>query len=300
VVVGLVIVVLIVAVGGDYLLLNGRIAHVDISFPLRGTGTTYVIVGSDSRAALPPGASRAAFGSASAVPGQRADLVVVVHVVGAHTWVLSVPRDTLVSPATGTVERLTLALLGGPQDVVDGLCRTLNIPADHLVIVNFRSFAGIVDQVGGITVTLPHPVRDPVSGLDLPKAGVVHLDGLQALALVRSRNPQWLIHGTWTMVPDGSVQRTDWAGRVFTAVLRSAHTLGDDPITLQELAWSASGSLTTDQGTDLSSLLTLSKVTGSVQSLSGTSLANSLAVVPNASTFAALARAGYSRRCTTG
>jgi hypothetical protein len=151
--------------------------------------------------------------------------------------------------------------------VVDGLCLTLHITSNHLVIVNFLSVADIVNKLGGITVHLPHPVRDPMADLYLDESGVVHLDGTEALALVRSRNPQWLIGGAWTTVTDGSTQRTRWAGKVFESVLHSARLIGINPIKLQELAWAASGSLTTDGGTGLSSLWTLSRISGPVESL---------------------------------
>jgi LCP family protein required for cell wall assembly len=284
----------------DLIAINGRIKHVHVRFPHDGSGTTYVIVGSDSRTAIPTGASHATFGSPSAVPGQHADVVLVVHQVGSETSILSIPRDTLVSPVDGTFERLTLAFNNGPQAVVDGLCRTLHITANHFVIVNFLSFAEIVNELGGVTVNLPHPVRDPKADLYLDESGVVHLDGTEALALVRSRNPQWLIAGTWTTVPNGSTQRTLWAGKVFESVLHSARQIGIDPVKVQELAWAASGSLTTDGGTGLSSLWSLSRARGPVESLTESPLANTLAVEPNRSTFAMLASAGYGNKCVPG
>jgi LCP family protein required for cell wall assembly len=194
-------------------------------------------------------------------------------------------------------ERLTLTFLHGPQGVVDGLCQSLGITADHLVIVDFRSFAAIVDEVGGIEVDLPFPLRDPVTGLDLGRAGTVHLDGRQALALVRSRQPQQFVRGRWTAAADGSEQRTDWAGKVLSAVLQAARRRRPDPWALQQLAWTASESLTTDPGTGLFDLLHLSELHGPVEPLPARAVANSLAVVPDAATARALANAGYARRC---
>jgi LCP family protein required for cell wall assembly len=297
VLVGVVVVLLVVAIGADYVILNGSVKHVHLTYPGGGTGTTYVIVGSDSRSELPFGGTPQQFGTTSSVPGQRADVVLVVHTVGKHTWLLSVPRDTLVSPSVGTIERLTLTLDTSPQTLVDGLCRSLGITTDHLIIVNFATFSGIIDQLGGITVHLPYPIRDPAASLDIPTSGQVHLDGLQALALVRSRNPQWLIHGTWTTVPDGATQRTDWAGRVFSAVLHSLKQVGDNPIELQGLARAAASSLTADQRTHLLTLFALSRVSGPVVPLPVTPVANSLAVTPNAAAMALLARADYRDRC---
>ena len=297
---GLIVLLAVLVAGVDLLAINGRIKHVVVRFPHSGSGVTYVILGSDSRATIPTGAPKTEFGSPSAVPGQHADVVLVVHQVKSKTSILSIPRDTLVSPVDGTYERLTLAFNDGPQAVVDGLCRTLHIPSSHLIIVNFLSFADIVNKLGGITVDLPHPVRDPMADLHLDESGVVHLDGAEALALVRSRNPQWLIDGTWTPVPDGSTQRTLWAGKVFESVLHSARQIGIDPIEVQELAWAASGSITTDGGTGLSSLWGLSRISGPTRSLPESPLANTLAVEPDAATFAMLARDGYGDKCVPG
>jgi len=291
------VVVCVVAAVVDLAAVNARIGHVSVSFPQGGIGTTYLIIGSDSRSAIPSGAREGIFGSPTAVPGHHADVVLVVHRVGSSSSILSIPRDTLVSPDPGTFERLTLAFDDGPQAVVDGLCRTLHITADHLVIVNFQAFSTIVDQLGGVTVDLPHPVRDAMASLLIARSGTVHLDGLEALALVRSRDPQWLVDGRWTTVPDGAAQRTEWAGKVFEAVLGAARRVGFDPIELQRLAWAASGSLTTDGATGLSSLWGLSRTGGDVRPLTESPLSNTLAVEPGASTFATLAAAGFGRRC---
>ena len=292
-----VVLLVVLAAVADLVVVNGRIGHDAVRFPHGGSGQTYVIIGSDSRAAIPAGTTQNLFGSVSAAPGQHADVVLVVHRDGSRTSILSIPRDTLVSPEVGTVERLTLAFDDGPQAVVDGLCRTLHIPATNLVIVDFRSFAAIVDQLGGVTVDLPHPIRDPMASLYLDRSGAVHLDGADALALVRSRNPQWLVDGRWIAVPDGAAQRTRWAGRVFAAVLHSARTIGFDPVALQRLAWVSSGSLTTDSGTGLPALWRLSTVSAPVQPLEESPLVATLAVEPDASTFAMLSSAGYGGRC---
>ena len=296
----LVVVALLVAAAGlDLLLVSWRIHHDTVTMPRGGTGTTYVVVGSDSRSALPPGAPDI-FGNPNRVPGQRSDVVLVVHTVGARTWVLSVPRDLLVSPSPGTVDRLTLTFAAGAQQLVDGLCRSLNITTNHLVVVNFRSFAQIVDDVGGITVRLPYPVRDSIVDLGIPRAGAVHLNGFEALALVRSRTPQWLVRGRWTTVPNGATQRTLWAGKVFAAVLHAVKGVGLNPLTLQKLAWTGAGTLTTSQGTGLFDLLHLAHSSGSALPLPVSSIPNTIAVRANALTHRTLERAGFAARCHLG
>ncbi len=290
--------VVVVAAVVDVVLLDTNIQHVTVAFPLGGSGSTTVIIGSDSRSEIPTGVPQGAFGTIQQVPDQQADVVLVVHRTNHGTWLLSVPRDILVSPSPGTFERLTLAMGDGPQQVVDGLCRTLGVAAEHLVIVDFRGFADIVNRLGGVTVELAHPTRDQEASLYLPKSGTVHLDGVDALALVRSRHPQWLVDGTWVDAPGGTARRTNWAGQVLSAVLHAAQRIGLDPLRLQELAWTASNSLTTDQGTGLADLLGLARMHGRFEPLPVAPVANSLALESDGATGRSLAAAGYGGRCT--
>jgi anionic cell wall polymer biosynthesis LytR-Cps2A-Psr (LCP) family protein len=53
--------------------------------------------------------------------------------------------------------------------------------------VDFVSFAGLVDALGGVTIDFPHPAFDEGSGLYVREQGPVELNGEQALAYVRSR-----------------------------------------------------------------------------------------------------------------
>lgn len=299
---GLLSAVLLIGIGADGILLAERIHHVKVHFPAAGDGTTWVIAGSDSRSNTLPGSNPSQFGSAEQVPGARADVVIVVHRYAHSTHVLSIPRDLLVSPTPGVFERLTLTLLGGPQQLIDGLCTTLGIPATHLVIVDFSAFASIVDALGGVTVSLPAPIRDSYAALlipTVPPGGRVHLDGTQALALVRSRTPQWRVGSRWVTVPDGAQQRTAWAGRLMDAIVGAIRRNEDHPVVMQRIAYAATGSLTTDSGTGLRALAGLRNADTAATPLPAAAIANTLAVDANAATRAGLAAAGYRTRCLT-
>jgi anionic cell wall polymer biosynthesis LytR-Cps2A-Psr (LCP) family protein len=78
----------------------------------------------------------------------------------------------------------------------------------HYMEVDFVSFAGLVDGLGGVTVDFEHPAFDVKSGLYVNEAGPVELNGQQALAYVRSR--------TYTEVIDGEeqVDATQDLGRI--------------------------------------------------------------------------------------
>ena len=292
------VVVLVVAAAGvsDWFLLSSRIRHVKIAFHHGISGETWLIVGSDSRASLPGGPN--VYGTTKAVPGQRADVVLLVHAAGGHTSVLSLPRDLIVSPKAGEVDRLTLTLLSGPQATVDALCNTLGVAVTRFVEITMAGFARIVDAVGGLTVAIPHPIRDAGSGLYISRSGRVHVNGTQALALVRSRTPQQLIDGHWTGTSEvaGAADRTRWAGLVFAALQHKARAQVPDPVGMQSLAWAATGALTTDSHTGLSDLLGL-RGAGAVTDVPAQTIGNVIAVAPSAATTAALAAAGFTGGC---
>ena len=299
-VVGVVVLVVALAVGVDVLVLRGRVDRIDVALPTGGAGTTWLLVGSDSRSTAPVGSG--AFGTVEQAPGDHADAVVALHVTAGRTTAVSIPRDVLVSPAAGVVSRLAL-LLDRPQDLVDGLCRTLHVPVDHLVVLSMSAFAQAVDDVGGVTVSVPAPVRDAGSGLDLPRAGAVRLDGTQALALVRSRHPETMVDGRWTPVDDdaGTARRTASIGEVFGALAGKARAARSSPWTLQRLAWAVTGGLRTDTHTGLTDLAGLDPGGTSVTDLPVTPVpgpADGVGAQAGPDTFAALSAAGFPATCT--
>lgn len=290
--------VLVIAAGAvtDFFLLDNRIRHVKIAFHHSTSGQTWLIVGSDSRASVPGGPN--VYGTTTAVPGQRADVVLLVHSDGTYTHVLSLPRDLLVSPKAGEIDRLTLTLQLGPQAVVDSLCNTLNVAVTRFVEITMAGFAHVVDTVGGVTVTIPYPIRDAFTGLNITRTGQVHLNGTQALALVRSRTPQQLIRGRWVGAsePAGAADRTRWAGTVFTALQHKAKNAVPDPFAMQSLAWAGTGALTTDNHTGLTDLFGL-RGAGAITDVPAAPVGKTLAVSPDAATTAALHAAGLTSSC---
>jgi anionic cell wall polymer biosynthesis LytR-Cps2A-Psr (LCP) family protein len=73
--------------------------------------------------------------------------------------------------------------------------------------IDFVSFAGLVDALGGVTINFPNPAQDEASGLFVPEAGDVELDGDQALAYVRSRHYTENINGELVEDPTGDLGR---------------------------------------------------------------------------------------------
>jgi LCP family protein required for cell wall assembly len=254
------LVLLLVALAADVALLADRVDEVAVDLHADDSdGQTWVLVGLDSREHLPAGASVAEYGSAEDVPGTRADVVLVVHVDGDRTSVLSVPRDLMVRTDRVVPERLAVTWQRGPQVTVDALC-SLGIPTDHLVTVDLAGFAAIVDSVGGLDLDVARPVRDPAAGLQIDRAGPQHVDGRTALALVRSRHTEHLVDGAWVPAPAEPEGRSAAVRTALTALAGAVHDLGTQPWRLPGVAWTVSGALTTDGSTSSVELASLAGV----------------------------------------
>ncbi|CCG04594.1 LCP family protein [Blastococcus saxobsidens] len=277
----------------DVSLVVFRVDRVAVALP-EGPGTTWVLVGLDSRAALPEGASVEDFGSTDEVRGSRADVVLIVHDSGEHTSAFSVSRDVVVS-RRASPGRLALSWLDGPQSTVDALCG-LGVAADHLVAVDLAGFAAVVDAAGGLDVDVPEPVRDRLAGLELPAAGPRHVDGATALAMVRSRHPEHLVGGKWVAAPEDPDGRATTAGTVVSALSGAVDSARWRPWRLQSLAWAASGALTVDTGTSTGELLALAGTElDEVEVLPvGEAVDGTLARFPTDATSSALDAAGMS------
>ena len=121
--------------------------------------------------------------------------------------VVSLPRDLyLWNTCRETFTRLN-AGLGGCSGVASGMEMMAlmvedytGIPVDHMARINFSGFAAAVDALGGTTICVDHPTRDPKAGLSIPTAGCQHADGDLTLAWVRSRSTEQLIDGEWRRV----------------------------------------------------------------------------------------------------
>src|SRR5690606_16058903 len=84
---------------------------------------------------------------------------------------LSIPRDLYVRHADGTQARINLAIeRGGPSLLIETIADNFAIPIHHYVQVDFASFRGLVEAVGGVTVPFPYPARDEQTGLLVTEA----------------------------------------------------------------------------------------------------------------------------------
>jgi LCP family protein required for cell wall assembly len=168
-----------------------------------GAPANFLLIGSDSRAFVQTPEQAQAFGSQAGNGGQHSDTLMVVHVdPGQQTgYLVSFPRDLVVDiPGMGK-QKINAAYDVGPQKVIDTLAQDFNIPIQHYFEVDFQSFQGVVDAMGGVSIYIPAPARDAESGFEfIPfnfHPGCYVLGGSQALAYARSRTMEEYIDGRW-------------------------------------------------------------------------------------------------------
>ncbi|NEA31680.1 LCP family protein [Streptomyces sp. SID13031] len=155
--------------------------------PADTAGTTFLLVGSDSREGLTR-AERAKLHTGTAA-GQRTDSIMLLHVPeSGPTALISLPRDSYVSiPGHGKNKINAAFTFGGPQLLIKTVENVTGLRVDHYVEIGFGGFASIVDSVGGINMCLPKAIKDEYAHIDLPK-GCQDLDGPNALGYVRARH----------------------------------------------------------------------------------------------------------------
>ncbi|MGW0731983.1 LCP family protein [Streptomyces sp. NPDC002851] len=169
------------------------------SRPAPGRGTTYLIVGSDSRAGLSADEQRELH--TGDVSGRRTDSMILLHTGPSGTTMVSLPRDSWITipsylrTSTGkrsapAKDKLNAAFAyGGPELLVRTVEHNTGVRIDHYAEIGLGGFVHIVDSVGGVRLCLDKPVRDEKSGADLRK-GCQTLNGRESLAYVRQRHQE--------------------------------------------------------------------------------------------------------------
>jgi LCP family protein required for cell wall assembly len=147
--------------GGIWLYLNESVAAIRpsdpevlateeiLDAPLPGEPTTALVIGYDKR-----------FGEEGAGDPGRADTLMLLRAdpEGDSLTILSFPRDLEVEiPACGgrpaTVDRINAAYAYcGPSGSVKTVRELTHLPINYLLVVNFRAFKQIVNEVGGVYI----------------------------------------------------------------------------------------------------------------------------------------------------
>ncbi len=226
-----------------------------------------LLVGSTDRCALKQ--QNTAFGLCSqGVTGINSDVVMILHLdPNAHRLsILSIPRDTFVPNARSTgANKIDAALYQGPSQLVSAIQTDFGIPINHYVELNFDTFAGVVDALGGIRMYFPMPLYDSLASLNVPTAGCQTLNGFQALAGVRARHLQYKPPGvtstdprSWPQDPESDLSRIR-RDHEFIRVLASAVSkrgLGN-PFTDRALVASIAPNLQVDTSMSVGDMVSL-------------------------------------------
>ncbi|MFD5411129.1 LCP family protein [Streptomyces nojiriensis] len=214
-----------------------------------------LVLGSDSRAGANGDLDH------GDVSGARSDTAMLVHIPEgrAKATAVSIPRDTLITrpeckdgdgktlPSAKRVMFNSVYSLAGPACVVNTVEQLSGVRVDHFVEVDFAGFKGLVDALGGVTVTLDKPMSGAKGGLKLD-AGTHRLDGTDSLRFVRTR------YGYGDGSDLGRIGLQQQFMLAMLSEIKKQDALGN-PARLYKLADAGTKSLTTDS--DLGSLTAL-------------------------------------------
>ena len=244
----------------------GQIPRISFGNVLRNSGDddptkpmNVLLVGSDSRKNISKAEAKA-FGTEKQVGGERSDTIIVLHVDpdAEKASVLSIPRDLYVPIADiNRNDRINSAFEGGPERLIRTIKGALGIEIDHYAEVDFNGFRGIVNAIGGVNVYFPSPARDSFTGLNVPKAGCIALDGDGALKYVRSRHYQYYESGRWRADLTADLGRIERQQDFIRRIMHKAVRVGKNPATLNALVGNAVKNVTLDDAFSAKDILRL-------------------------------------------
>jgi LCP family protein required for cell wall assembly len=185
----------IVGTVGTYFYLNSKLNRQDILVsysgrPSPGSGTNWLIAGSDSRQGLTVAQERKyVTGFSSEISGGRSDTIMILHVPagGGRPLLLSIPRDSYVDIPGYGMNKINAAFdFGGPKLLAKTIQNATGLYINHFMDIGFGGFVSVVNDVGGVRMCLPAALHNVASGVSLKK-GCQNLNGGEALAYVRDR-----------------------------------------------------------------------------------------------------------------
>ena len=237
----------------------GSIERVEVAQALSEplpAGTNLLLIGTDSREGIDASTENSGAILSEGLAGSRTDTLIVLRLEDEGTKFLSIPRDLWLPIDGGDPQRINTAFTRGPEALVNTVQGELGIPISHFVEVDLSGFIELVDAVGGVEVTIPHPAFDRGSGLNLPTAGTVVLDSTQALAFVRSRFYTEIIDGVEVMDPTSDLGRVQRQQQFLRSLLLAASE-ERNPATINSMTTAIADALVIDDGTSLTEALAL-------------------------------------------
>lgn len=126
---------------------------------------------------------------------------------------ISLPRDLFVTLGGESFKLNEVQRRGRMNEFMEVLPQMTGLKTDKYVVVNVDILKKVVDELGGVDLTLKDKVVDGVSGYTIP-AGENHINGDQAIWLVRNRH-----------APEGDFFREKNQQEVVRAILKEFKTL---------------------------------------------------------------------------
>jgi LCP family protein required for cell wall assembly len=245
------IALIVVAAVAVYFSVSSKLTKVDVLTPVSFTsaGTNWLITGSDSRAGLSKKEeNQLALGHD--ISGNRSDTILLLHVPanGTRPTLVSLPRDSYVPiPGHGSNKLNAAYAFGGPKLLVQTVQNVTGLPVSHYMGIGFGGLVSVVNDVGGVRMCLPAPMKDPKAGLNL-RAGCQVLNGDQALGFVRTRN-----------FAISDLQREQDQRILIKGILSKMTSPGTlaNPFAVIPAANGAAAAITIDQGTGLTQLISV-------------------------------------------
>jgi LCP family protein required for cell wall assembly len=242
---GVVVLVILVAIGGSYFWLNGKL-HRNVSLPqatVTSAGTNWLIAGSDTRDGITR--SERASLHLGAAGANASDSLMLLHTGTGKPVLISIPRDSYVTIPGHGQNKINAALaIGGPTLLIQTVEAATGLRIDHYMGIGFDGLASVVDQVGGVRICLTTAIpADSYSGFKGLAAGCHNLSGTQAIAFVRDR------HSFAT----SDLQRIQDQRAFLQALLSKATSPGVylNPFTALPFGSSAASAVSVDKGTSL-------------------------------------------------
>ena len=142
--------------------------------PADQPGTTYLLVGSDSRKDLSKDERKEL--STGNAGGSRTDTIMLLHTGSGPNLLMSLPRDSIVDiPEHGEGKINAAYAYGKAPLLVQTIEAATGIRIDQYVEIGMGGVAGVVDAVGGIEVCPKRNMVDKLAGLKIKKLSLIHI-----------------------------------------------------------------------------------------------------------------------------
>jgi LCP family protein required for cell wall assembly len=143
---------------------------------------------------------------------------------------VSIPRDTRMHPPGFSKARKANFFYASLRKKEDSFTRVkkiysdyLNVPIDHMMVLDFKAFSRTIDVLGGVEVTVKKDMRyvDTADGTNINLSkGIQTLNGKQALDYVRYRKSNMGTAGS------SDFERNERQQQVIAAMLNNVKSVG--------------------------------------------------------------------------